>query len=299
MGEKVKKVTHKNFTLVELLAAMAVFSILLILSIRLFTGAQNLWLRSEQKTDVFASARTAMEFVASHIQTLLYSADEPFGIIDSTEDNEYEGEKDSIFFVSTIRHSGNYDRYFCRFFLVDPDPADTASEYEKLNAGTLQMMSYTGGSKSFYQLFPPYRPDIRNRVFKSRTEALSELYGPFIDSSFEDSSAAKFKRLETMSDSAVEAEDGIDRVGIVENVVSFKLTRYIADTAGQKLDPDKKDGDTDVAPYLLEIELKIMDSRESFKKWQDPPAGISKDDIFAENGYTFRRAVLLGKKGNR
>ena len=290
-----KKVTHKNFTLVELLAAMAVFSILLILSIRLFTGAQNLWLRSEQKTDVFASARTAMEFVASHIQTLLYSADEPFGIIDSAE-NEYE--KDSIFFVSTIRHSGNYGRYFCRFFLVDPDPADTASEYEKLNAGTLQMMSYTGGSKSFYQLFPPYRPDIRNRVIKSRDEALSALYGPFTGSSFGDSSAAKFRRLETMSDSAVETEDGIDRVGIVENVVSFKLTRYIADTAGQKLDPDKKDGDTDVAPYLLEIELKIMDSRESFKKWQDADDD-KKDDIFAENGYTFRRAVLLGKKGNR
>ena len=76
------------------------------------------------------------------------------------------------------------------------------------------------------------------------------------------------------------------------------MNRYIADTAGQKLDPDKKDGDTDVAPYLLEIELKIMDSRESFKKWQDADDD-KKDDIFAENGYTFRRAVLLGKKGNR
>ena len=56
-----KKYVVNKFTLIELLAAMAVFSILLMLSIRLFTGAQNLWLRSEQKTDTFASGDSIID----------------------------------------------------------------------------------------------------------------------------------------------------------------------------------------------------------------------------------------------
>ena len=82
-------------------------------------------------------------------------------------------------------------------------------------------------------------------------------------------------------------------VDLIENVISFKLKRYVAN--GNTLD-DSRTGDTQAAPYLLEIEVRVLDSRESFELWQEANAA-EKDRIFTEHGYTFHRAVLLGKKG--
>ena len=49
-------------------------------------------------------------------------------------------------------------------------------------------------------------------------------------------------------------------------------------------------------PYLVEVEIMMLDSEESFKKWQEADTAAKKKEVFAEFGYTFRRAVLLGKK---
>ena len=57
-------------------------------------------------------------------------------------------------------------------------------------------------------------------------------------------------------------------------------------------------GSTNAAPYLVEMELRMLDSRESFLKWKNAGDEQTRIDVFTENGYTFRRAVLLGKKGN-
>ena len=55
--------------------------------------------------------------------------------------------------------------------------------------------------------------------------------------------------------------------------------------------------DSSFAPYLIDIELRVLDSRESFLLWQEA-SNEEKEEIFMEHGYTFRRAVLLGKKGS-
>ena len=105
-----KKYQKSSFTLIELLAAMAVFCILLAVSIRLFTGAQQVWVRSENKTDTFASARTAMEFFAARMQTVEYSESEPFGIVDDDGVDGYE--KDSIWSIRWMMTTAMPE--FCR-----------------------------------------------------------------------------------------------------------------------------------------------------------------------------------------
>ena len=67
-----KKIYRHKFTLVELLAAMAVFSVLLLVSMQLFSGVQRVWVRAEQKTNSFADSRAAMEFIAARLQTMVY-----------------------------------------------------------------------------------------------------------------------------------------------------------------------------------------------------------------------------------
>lgn len=287
-----KKYSRQNFTLIELLAAMAVFSILLVVSLRLFSGAQQMWLRSEQKTDTFASARTAMEFLASRMQTLTY-------VEDSLYVNQYpfEMNEEYIWFVSNVAMGdGNHSRHFVKFRLVDPDGS---SEH----AGKLQMIKYTGQnakSKNFFgQLFPSYNETARrNRKIKSVDEAvdhLNNVFEKFDENDFEDHPTV----------------DGVETravaVDICENVIGLKFTRYVAledpsepnNASKNKLDETAKTGKTNAAPYLVEIELKMLDSRESFLKWRENKEDADKrNDIFLEHGYTFRRAVLLGKKGS-
>ena len=75
-----RKIKRNRFTLVELLVSMAVFSILLLVSMQIFSNSQRLWLSSEQKNRTYADARSAMEFITSRIQTQAYSANIPFCI---------------------------------------------------------------------------------------------------------------------------------------------------------------------------------------------------------------------------
>ncbi len=277
----VKKYQKSSFTLIELLAAMAVFCILLAVSIRLFTGAQQVWVRSENKTDTFASARTAMEFFAARMQTVEYSESEPFGIVDDDGVDGYE--KDSIWFVSrmALGDSGHY-RHLIRFHLVDPMDDDNR------DAGILQIHKYTGhnSDKGFYgQLFPSYegrtkKKRTRYRI-KSRSEAIDH-----IEKVWEALDKGEENPTVTVKTHATS-------VDLIENVVGLKLIRYVAD--GKNL--VQKSGDIDSAPYLIEIELRVLDSRESFQMWQEASGKTAKDNIFIEHGYTFRRKVLLGKKG--
>lgn len=305
-----KKYAVKKFTLIELLAAMAVFSILLMLSIRLFTGAQNLWLRSEQKTNTFASARIAMEILASSFQTLNYHHHEPFEMtLESADDKA-----DSIWFISNRRLPGRdkYSQRFEKYILVDPNPSSGCVPKDSCDvkdgkfckkhkcSGTLQMLLFKDHkTNSFYdQLFPSYLNDQKKRgdgqIIVCRTDATTHVNNVFTE--LEKDSLGNHESVSV--DGAIIDAATVD---IIENVIGFKLKgHYLTGTSsGMKA---SSNGTHNYAPYLLEIELKVLDSKDNFRKWQLAPDGhkadyTGKDDIFEEYGYTFRRAVLLGKKG--
>lgn len=257
----------KRFTLVELLVSMAVFSILLMISMRLFSGAQQLWLSSENKTNAFADARIAMEFVASRMQSLLYSNEYPFYIA-----------SDKIMFVSKMPLGNNYDadshwRRFIMFSLSDPEVITNDT------AGNLQMSVYQGKNsrRRYGWLFPPYGSANGNRYFNDADDALAYAY------------------------SAIHDPDDSDVIDIIENVVDLKFVWYDAEyndsATGSDWDFVLASAASSISPpFLVEVEISIMNSRDNFIKWQDASSTSERNDIFAENGYTFRRAVLIGKR---
>jgi len=55
---------RRNFTLVELLVSLGVFSILLVLFMQFFSGMRLAWTNTEKRTDASYSARIAMDMVA-------------------------------------------------------------------------------------------------------------------------------------------------------------------------------------------------------------------------------------------
>ncbi len=264
-----RKYYSKKFTLIELLAAMAVFSIMLMISIRLFSGAQGLWLRSEQKTAAFANARVAMEFVASRLQSNVYYENVPFCIFNNSD-------SDQLLFVSRmpLGSSGSNRLSSLRFFqfsLIDPTDSNNT------NAGTLQLRIFSGrGKKKYSWVFPPY--DDENRYFKNPGDAFDYVHDALNDTNTEDDTV----------------------VDVIENVIgiNFECYKSVFESSSWKLEKhDYTSGNhLKTPPYLVEVEIMMLDSEESFKKWQEAGTAAKKKEVFAEFGYTFRRAVLLGKK---
>ena len=260
---------RSNFTLVELMVAMGVFVVLLMISMQIFGGARKLWVRSEQKNNTFSAARTAMEFVAARLQTCIFTEEMPFCLEKDSKSFK------SVYFATSIPMNRNVlkngtweklDEFELRFI-----------KFELENDGVLTMRIFSdrkNGNNSyadFSKLFPPFRKQGK---------------------SYRDACAVIKNRLKDATDE--------DRLEIMENVTSFKLFAYDMDNKKanaklKKVEIDANTPDLSTPPYLLEIEISVIDSKDNFRKWQDPQASESeKKEIETESGYTFRRAVLLG-----
>lgn len=66
----------RQFTLVELLVAMAVFSVIMLVLMQFFNSAQRLWTASANKTEMFENARIAINLMARDLQCAYYNFDE-------------------------------------------------------------------------------------------------------------------------------------------------------------------------------------------------------------------------------
>ena len=251
---------RSNFTLVELMVAMGVFVVLLMVSMQIFGGARKLWVRSEQKNNAFSAARTAMEFVAARLQTCIYTENMPFGMERDSSSDFFK----SVYFATSIPMNRrvlkngvwkNLDNFDLRFIKFE------------LEDGVLTMRIFsdrqngTSPYANFSLLLPPYR----SRRGKSYSNACSQIK------------------------THLAAGTNEDVLEIMENVTAFKLRPH--NYSGRNLQYDQNVSTT--PPYLMEIEISVIDSKDNFRKWQDAQAS-EKKEIETESGYTFRRAVLLG-----
>ena len=263
-------VKKSRFTLVELLVAMGIFCLLLMVSMQIFGGAQRLWVSSEQKNNVFAAARTSMEFVASRIQANAYSEEMPFMLYDKKTVNSVS-HYEKIFFPTVMPmnrkdNSGvERDKYSLRFagFLLNED-------------GVLEMRIFSDEqSTNYLRYLPPYRRGKSPDYNTARTYIKEKIENP--------GSGKEHNKIE-----------------IAEFVTSFRLIPYNTNSADAKepVSKDTSSGEHWTPPYLLEIEISMLDTRANYSKWKTASAD-EKKEIEQESGYTFRRAVLLGDRRNR
>lgn len=97
-----KRLAKTHFTLLEIIVAMGVFSILVMVLMQFFTGAQKIWVGTENKNESYADARAAMNLMANLLQNNFYSAGEdmegrtPFQILH----NNSAEISDKIYFVT-------------------------------------------------------------------------------------------------------------------------------------------------------------------------------------------------------
>ncbi len=67
-----KRKNKFSFTLIELIAAMGVFSLIMVMMMTLFLSAQHIWRKTSQESTVFENARIALDLMARDIQCTYY-----------------------------------------------------------------------------------------------------------------------------------------------------------------------------------------------------------------------------------
>ncbi len=261
-----RRTVKSRFTLVELLVAMAVFSVLLLISMQIFGSSRKLWLDSENKNKIYADARTAMEFISSRIQTQAYTENMPF----------------------YIEHDASYSKiYFPTAMPMNRKDAD-GNERDKLS---MRFIGFSLGTDGI----------LRMHIYsdEGKVRSFQENIPPFIRTP-ENGKTPYQKACETVKANTVDKNDYSGKeyncVELMENVVGFDLVpRYRIGymmgvvPGGAAYDENSQNS----PPYILMISLRVKDSKENFDKWK---AG---EGTLSEHTYYFRRSILLNYRGPR
>ena len=67
-----RRSVRRVFTLMEVLVAMAVFTVMMTILLNFFVGTQKLWSGTDSKNELYADARVAMDLFASTLQSQFY-----------------------------------------------------------------------------------------------------------------------------------------------------------------------------------------------------------------------------------
>lgn len=260
-----RKITKNHFTLVELLVAMAVFSILLLISMQIFGSSRKLWLDAESKNRTYNDARNTMEFVSSRIQTMAYTENMPFYI-------ERDASYSKIYFPTAMpmnrkdENGKERDKQALRFvgFTLGTD-------------GILRMHIYSDeGASAFQRLMPPF----------VRTSG-------GVDAAYQ-------AACNTVANNTINKTDytgsEYNLIEIAENVVAFDLLPFMRD--GEARESTKRVNTTNSPPYELHMRLIIADSKENFEKSRSL-TGLERTRHRLEHEHCFERVILLNYRGAR
>lgn len=97
-------IISRQFTVVELVVALSVFSIVMLVMLNFFSVAQNVWLETSQQSMTYENAKIAMELITRDLETAMYeNGTTPFANFSSS---------DQIAFIATTpmkqNDSGGY-----------------------------------------------------------------------------------------------------------------------------------------------------------------------------------------------
>jgi Tfp pilus assembly protein PilW len=112
--ERVMKRTKKsNFTLIELLAAIGVFAIIMLIVFQMLASSQKVWSLSETNTRIYENARIALDIITRDLQCAIASNRSGGEIPFSTGNWAASSGSDKIAFVSAVDASSSAQSKLC------------------------------------------------------------------------------------------------------------------------------------------------------------------------------------------
>ena len=273
---------RKSFTLVELLVAVGLLSLIVMLLLQLFAGAQKIWIASEKTNNVYSDSRVAMELMADLLNTVQFSHGE------DAAGTARDKTRDMIFSLDSSSKDGDFDSngiIFVSKTARDLPMKDNTTRFisfrlggysDEKTRGKLLMVIYSdkNNESTFYSLFPTYGSG------GSRSSALNSLKTQM------NTLVNNFK-----NNTSASGENEYCQV-IAENVVAFKINAYGLSSGSLVKKADSTD--VDEPPQMIELQLTVLDP-DSYKRWQEL-TGDAKTKYLDQNKRTFTRSVHIGDR---
>jgi prepilin-type N-terminal cleavage/methylation domain-containing protein len=263
----------RAFSLLEVLVAMAVLSLVLVLLLSVTNNASKLWRANENRVDSYREARAAINTIADDLASLCVSTNTTFFAV--TPESGSDADLPAVATGATA--SGMNDKLF--FLAALPADAQEAGK-NKSDLCTIgyflayDKTSLTGKGVASYNLY---------RDFRSSDDTFTAL-----------ETGKPFSGVNTdTAPTASEAEV------LAKNITGFAVQPYTIDaTNPEKLQPFQKSADTPV-PDVVEITIKAINNevakRFGDKKsaWEDTSSVTRKQ---SERSFT-TRIYLAGAAG--
>ncbi|MDR0932438.1 MAG: hypothetical protein LBM70_05385 [Victivallales bacterium] len=274
----------KRFTLVELLVSMAVLLIILGFILQFFTGSQRLWTSMEQRNNIYADARVAMDVMTTMLQNSFYSEGGiPFQI------DRSKNYRHKIYFATqTMQNLPGGRLKYVSFQLGDSDDGSSTGTGRK---DELKIAVFCDEDSTFPRYFPPYGLDGVDDLDDARTDVIDKLNGQLKNTTDNSSATEKYGSI------------------LSRRVTSLEIIPYELDT--EKPSGIAKIADSvtliDELPYMIELKLSLL-SPADFSVWKQMSGsddGNTKDISTSDNNrvqfrktraYTFTRAVFIGEQ---
>jgi len=283
------KFRQNRFTLIELIVSLAVFSILAVLVMQFFSGAQRLWLASEQRSNAYAESRATMEVINELLSSLVFC---------EGKDSNYDG----FFRLDNSNSESASDNSTSELFFMTktqmPLPQSASDPKNDIRFVGILRGASSGSDINHDPLYRLYLTvfcdcDVCNPD-KSREKFLyAGLFTPY---------GVYHKSDSDKIDDRGEAKDKLSGAGgkllpasaehktvLAERVLSFRITAFKADGTSAGTNADHAS-----PPAMLRISITQMDTAENLEKWNNMTTG--KDDFRKEHSRTFTRAFYLGSR---
>jgi len=255
----------RGFSLIELMVAMAVLSILIVILMSLVDGATKLWKLNENRVDSYREARAAINTIAADLGTMMVTTNQDLFAynIDSKLPSSAQKPSDAsnIFFLSGQPN-----------FAQDHPPQNESSSKLDPNRGNVCVVGYFLA----FDNITTDAPKSMNlyRYFKSSGDAFEAI-----------------KTNTLLPDSLLTGPSGAEV--LARNITSFRIKAYTVKEDGSTGEY-KRSADTPL-PDFFDIELTALNNEvvKRFKK-DDKAPWLDKNSLATkQNARTFRTRVRL------
>ncbi len=278
------KLKKHSFTLVELIVSMAVFALLSMMVVRLFSASQKLWVSNTQKSEITEEGRMALDFISNLLMSATVNpqldnarvGSDYFELKNDGEKPDPDGEKSSrLYFVTKsdspalVSNSPDVPACFVGIQVVHLNGGSYSDDPDKDHYVLVVSAKTSADGTTFAEYFP------------NNTQGAAG-----VTTLLDDKTDTSFSNIVSNSSYKVSR--------IATNVVDFQVRAY---TSSQKIKDGDESSDTLNAanasrPEAIEIELTLMDRNhyENFINSDDADQRASLRNQFSR---TFRRIVWL------
>ena len=269
--------TRKNFTLVELLVSLGVFSILLIVFMQFFSGMRLVWTNAEKNSTAHTDVRVAMDYLSVLLGSLYYST--------ANTPNAEKG-----FFLFSVKANGNNPD---EIYFATKTQIDLAGSNPVRFIGVLVPSSdnHLGAGSALHDKL--YLTVLSNKEGSNNAEVYRQLFPQFVGSDdnetilLSDALTLLTTNLQNkLKDNTTPAVDTPNRIKLLDNVVDFKVRLLKGDGS------EESGGVITSATREIEISISVL-TDDDYRQWS---TSANKDEFRALRQTTFTRRIYIGDR---